>query len=122
MGAAKPPLPSEVRVLLDAEREIPPLAASVRARVVGRARATSVAGWVTPRAGLGSVSRARWALALAAVGIATAAVGATGYLIGTRYEGTPTDPAETTTHVVVAVPDPDTSAPVAAEASPSPPP
>ena len=44
MSRERPPLSPEVRALLDHEREIPPLPASVRARALARARAALVAG------------------------------------------------------------------------------
>ena len=40
---SQPPLPPEVRALLAPEREVPPLPAAVRARLLGRARAAGVA-------------------------------------------------------------------------------
>ena len=44
MNREQPPLPPEVRALLDHEREIAPLPATVRARAIARARAALVAG------------------------------------------------------------------------------
>ena len=44
MSRERPPLSPEVRALLDHEREIPPLPATVRARALARAHAAVVAG------------------------------------------------------------------------------
>ena len=92
MSASPPPLPREVAGLLDHERDIPPVAAAVRARALARAQAASAARHVTsswtaggrPAARLVAASRIRWAVAAGLVCVAGAAVGAATYEIRAR--------------------------------------
>jgi len=79
MGSPRP-LPSEVCALLDCERELSPLPATVRARSLARARAALVAG-VDRRAILVAPRRARRAAVAAMACILGAAVGAAAYEI-----------------------------------------
>lgn len=87
-----PPLPPEVRALLDQEREVPPLPATVRARALARARAALVAG-VDRRVATAPAPRTRWAAAAAVVCILSATVGAAAYQIRARLATPPSIPA-----------------------------
>ncbi|HMF43628.1 MAG TPA: hypothetical protein VKQ32_23300 [Polyangia bacterium] len=75
------PLPPDVDALLDHEREIPPLPASVRARALARARAALVAGAATRAAMPTPVPRTRWAAVAALICVGGATVGAAAYEI-----------------------------------------
>src|SRR5262249_8743839 len=72
-------LPPEVDALLDHEREIQPLPASVRARPLARARAALVAGSATRLATPTPVPRTRWAAVAVLICIGGATVGAAAY-------------------------------------------
>jgi len=72
------PLPPDVRALLDHEREVPPLPATVRARAIARARAALVAG-VPRRATLIPVRRTHWAAVAALIFLVSGGVGAAAY-------------------------------------------
>jgi hypothetical protein len=92
MSRLRPPPSPDVRALLDRERVIPPVPASVRARAVARARAALAAGDVGPRTEASVVPRGRrWGLALAAASIASAAVGTAAYELGTHRRSAPND-------------------------------
>lgn len=92
MSASAPPLPPEVAGLLDHERDVPPVAAAVRARVIARAQAASAARHVTSSWTAGGraparfvgAPRIRWAVAAGLVCVAGAAVGAAAYEIRAR--------------------------------------
>jgi hypothetical protein len=73
------PLSTEVRALLDHEREITPLPATVRARAVARARAALVAGVARADRSIAVPPRPRWAAAAAVIGILSVGVGAAAY-------------------------------------------
>jgi len=73
------PLSTEVRALLDHEREITPLPATVRARAVARARAALVAGVARADRSVAVPPRPRWAAAAAVIGILSVGVGAAAY-------------------------------------------
>lgn len=73
------PLSTEVRALLDYEREITPLPATVRARAVARARAALVAGVARADRSVAVPPRPRWAAAAAVIGILSVGVGAAAY-------------------------------------------
>jgi hypothetical protein len=85
MSEERPPLSPEVRDLLEHERDIAPVPASVRARVLVRARASLVAGVVRRRTGVVAVPRVRWAAVAALVCVLGVAVGAAAYQIHTRF-------------------------------------
>ena len=78
MNREQPPLPPEVRALLDHEREIAPLPATVRARAIARARAALVAG-VPRRATPIPLRRTRWAAVAAMLCLVSGGVGAAVY-------------------------------------------
>jgi len=80
MSRSQPPLPPEVRALLDHEREIQPLSETTRARAVARARAALVAG-VDRRSAPVAAPRTRWAAAAAVIGILSVGLGAAAYQI-----------------------------------------
>jgi len=94
-------LSSEVRSLLDRERQIAALPAAARARAVSRARAALAAGVATRPLPSRAPSAARWAAAAGLACVATVATGAAAYTIGVRtrlaaspVEATPSaDPA-----------------------------
>ena len=93
MSRSIPPLSGEVSALLDCERAIPPLPATVRARALARARAALVAG-VERRIALAPVPRTRWAVAAAVVCLLTAALSAAAYQIRARFNSSPSpDPS-----------------------------
>ena len=78
MTREREPLSPEARALLNYEREIIPLLATVRARAMARARAALVAG-VDRRGAPVPVRRPRWAAAAAVIGIMSVGVGAAAY-------------------------------------------
>jgi hypothetical protein len=82
------PLPPEVRALLDHEREIQPLPATVRARAVARARAALVAG-VDRRVVPMPARRPRWLAAAAMICIIGAGVGAAAYQVRVQMASPP---------------------------------
>jgi hypothetical protein len=91
MTRDRPPLSPDVRELLDHEREIPPLPATVRARAIARARAALVAG-VGRRATPIPAPRTRWAAVAAGICILGGAVGAAAYQIRARLTPPPAPP------------------------------
>jgi hypothetical protein len=107
----RPPLSPEVGALLDHEREIPPLPATVRARAIARARAALVAG-VARRATPIPARRPRWAAVAAVVCILGAGVGAAAYQIRAHIYLAPPPPAPVSRPVAapVARPAPPTAA------------
>jgi len=72
------PLPPEIRTLIDHERDVPPLPATVRARAIARARAALVAGNDRRPAPV-PVRWQRWAAAAAVICILSGGVGAAAY-------------------------------------------
>jgi hypothetical protein len=88
MTRERPPLSPEVSELLDHEREIPPLPATVRARAIARARAALVAG-VDRRLAPIPAPRTRWAAVAAGICILGGAVGAAAYQIRARLTPPP---------------------------------
>ena len=119
---SQPPLPPEVRALLDHEREVPPLPAAVRARLLGRARAALVAGNIATPAALRTAPRLRWAAAAALVVLASAA-GAAAYGLRARFAPPPSRPPIVVPAAVVAPPSTPTPAASSAPADvqPAPP-
>jgi hypothetical protein len=81
----RPPFSPEVRALLDHEREIAPVPATVRARVLARARAALAAGEVRRRASVAPAPRVRWAAVAVLVCVFGVAVGAAAYQIHSRF-------------------------------------
>jgi hypothetical protein len=105
MSRPEPPVSPEVRALLDEERPVPPLPATVRARALARARASLVAGPATASTSAASLSpargtRVRWAAAVVLTCLGSAAVGAAAYQLHGRAETAPVRP------VLVAAPAP----------------
>ena len=96
MSRERPPVSPDVQALLDHEREIPPLPATVRARALARAHAAVVAGG-DRAAAPAPVPRTRWAAAAAVVCILSVAVGAAAYQIRARAQlaTPPSHPAAT---------------------------
>ena len=85
-----PPLSPEARTLLDQEREIQPLSATVRARAMARARAALVAGTPTRRsAPTPPARRTRWAAAAALLCLISGGVGVAAYQVRARLTKTP---------------------------------
>jgi hypothetical protein len=116
---SRPPLPPEVRALLDREREVPPLPAAVRARLVARARAAVAAGAVRDPAAPRTAPRVRWAAAAALVLLASAA-GAAAYGLRARFAAMPSrPPAVVVPAAVVAPPAPAASPAPAATPAPA---
>lgn len=86
-----PPHSPEVSALLDREREIPPLAATVRARAMARARAALVAGVARSAMPVPMpVPGRRWAAAAAVLCILGGAVGAGAYQLRAYLAPRPT--------------------------------
>jgi hypothetical protein len=112
MSRSQPPLPPDVRALLDHEREIQPLPATVRARALARAHAAVVAGGsrvATPA----PAPRTRWAAAAAVVCLLSVAVGASAYQIRARIH-LATPPSRPPAAAPVQAPPPSVrSAPIA---------
>jgi len=84
-----PPLSPEARTLLDQEREIQPLSATVRARAMARARAALVAGTPTRRSAPTPARRTRWAAAAALLCLISGGVGVAAYQVRARLTKTP---------------------------------
>ena len=91
MSRAQPPLSPEVRALLDHEREIQPLPATVRARALARAHAAVVAGG-DRGAAPAPAPRTRWAAAAAVFCLLSVAVGASAYQIRAHLATPPSHP------------------------------
>jgi hypothetical protein len=90
------PFSPEIRAVLDQERVISPVAASQRARVIARARASLEAPVAATSVFSTSAPRTRWPAAAAAALVVTAAVGAAAYEIHARMARDPVTPATTT--------------------------
>jgi hypothetical protein len=118
---SRPPLPPEVRALLDREREVPPLPAAVRARLVARARAAVAAGSVRASTAPGAAPRMRWAAAAALLILASAA-GAAAYGLRARFAPAPSRPPAAVPPAVVAPPPAPAPAasPAPADVAPAP--
>jgi hypothetical protein len=84
MSRQAPPLSPETRALVDQEREIPPVPATVRARAMARARAALVAGPPTRRTAPTPAPRTRWAAVAALLCLAGGGVGAATYQVRAR--------------------------------------
>jgi hypothetical protein len=84
------PLSPELRALLDQERAIPPVSATLRARAMARAQASLKSMTVAPVAvPFAAAPRTRWAAAAAAALVISAAVGAAAYEIHSRLAAPP---------------------------------
>ena len=81
MSRRPPPLSPETRALLDRERELTPVPATVRARAMARARAAVVAGPPTRRSAPTPAARTRWAVVAALLCLISGGVGAAAYQI-----------------------------------------
>jgi hypothetical protein len=115
-----PPLSPETRALLEREREIPTVPAAQRARAMARAR-VSLQSAATPAAAPHARGRTRWLAAAAAALLASAAVGAAAYEVGTRVLRSP-PPAPIAPAPPAAAPAPRPALPPAVAAEPAPPP
>jgi hypothetical protein len=117
MNREQPLLPSEVRALLDHEREVPSLPATVRARAIARARAALVAG--VDRGSAPTVVRhPRWAAAAAVLCILGGAVGAAAYQVRAHLSPPPeVRPIPAPVKTVTAAPAP-VPAPIVEEPAP----
>jgi hypothetical protein len=113
MNQKQPQLPPDVRVLLDHEREIPPLPATVRARAIARARAALVAGVDRGAAAPAPPHQTRWAVAAAVICLLGGAVGAAAYEIRVHF----TTPPEVRPTLPVKIVAPPPAAPVVAPAA-----
>jgi len=91
MSRERPPVSPDVQALLNHEREIPPLPATVRARALARAHAAVVAGGDL-RATPAPAPRTRWAAAAAVVCLLSVAVGASAYQIRAHLATPPSHP------------------------------
>ena len=119
MSRERPPLSPEIGALLDHEREITPLPATVRARAIARARAALVAG-VGRRATPIPAHRPRWAAVAAVVCILGAGVGAAAYQIRAHIQSAPPLPPITRPAAApVALPPPAAPATPIAEELPA---
>ncbi len=118
MSRERPPVSPEVRALLDHEREIPPLPASVRARALARAHAAVVAGGSRGAATPAPAPRTRWAAAAAVVCLLSVAVGASAYQIRAHLATPPSHPPAASP--VPAPPPSVRSAPIAEVEPPAP--
>jgi hypothetical protein len=115
MNREQPPLSPEVRALLDHERELTPLPATVRARALARARAALVAGVDRPVAAVPLRHPHRWAVAAAVICLLGGAVGAAAYQFRAYISPAPAPevrPAASPVKTIVA-PPPVVAAPVA---------
>jgi hypothetical protein len=83
MSRERPSLPPDVRALLDHEREVPPVPATVRARAIARARAALVAD-VGRRAMPIPAGPTRWAAVAALICLVSGGLGAAAYQIRAR--------------------------------------
>jgi hypothetical protein len=84
-----PPLSPEARALLDQERDIQPLSATVRARAMARARAALVAGTPTRRSAPTPARQTRWAAAAALLCLISGGVGVAAYQVRARLTNVP---------------------------------
>jgi hypothetical protein len=116
MSRSNPTLSPEVRALLDHERSIPPLPASVRVRALVRARAAVVAGGVMQLALPGAARRTRWVVLAAAICLVSAVVGAGAYEIRARLADK-SRPAASIVSVVATPPAPSLPAAATAEST-----
>ena len=126
------PVSTELRALLDQERDIPPISAVQRARAAARARAALASPGVAAATPSAATSRPRWVAAAAAALVISAAVGAAAYEIHARWAPAPVTrravvsaPAVASAHAVPApvpaVPEsPPAPEPTVAEPAPSP--
>jgi hypothetical protein len=91
MSREQPPFPPDVQALLDHERAIPELPATVRARALARARAALVAGVarVDRPTAVAPAPRTRWAAAAAVICVLGGAVGAAAYQVRARLAPPP---------------------------------
>ena len=118
MKREQPPLSPEARALLDYEREVTPLPATVRARAIARARAALVAG-VDRRATPIPVRGTRWAAAAAVICILGIGVGAAAYQFRAYISPAPAPevrPIAAPVKTIATPPPPVASAPVEEEA------
>jgi hypothetical protein len=81
---SKANLSSEVRSLLEHERQVSVLPAAARARAVSRARSALAAGVATRQVPSRAPSAVRWAAAVGLACLATVGAGAAAYSIGVR--------------------------------------
>ena len=103
-------VPPELRALLDQERVIPPLSATLRARAMARARASLAAPVTTTAVPFVAAPRFRWAAAAAAGLVVSGAIAAAAYEMHARSAPRPmTRPA-----ALISVPQAVASAPVVA--------
>jgi hypothetical protein len=100
------PLSPEARALLDQEREIQPLPATVRARAMARARAALVAGTPTRRSAPTPARPTRWAAAAALLCLISGGVGVAAYQVRARLTKTPHERAAPPPVVKAAAPAP----------------
>jgi len=113
----RPPLPPDVRALIEREREIPPVSAAQRARAIARAREALAKPAVTaawsPRA-----SSRRWIAAAAGV-VASAAVAAAAYELRVALRPASPPPAHQAKPAAVAVVGAPSAPPAPAPPEPS---
>jgi hypothetical protein len=115
MNRERPPLPPDVDELLQHEREIPPLPATVRARAVARARAALLAG-VERRPTPVPARRIRWAAAAAVLLLVSGGIGAAAYQIRARLASPPeVHPLPAPVKPVAPPPPPVAAAPIVEE-------
>ena len=116
MSRSRPPLSPDVLALLDQERAVPPVPASVRTRTLARARAALLAGRVAAADDFARPRRIRWgnsmALTCAAMVVVGAAAAAVAYQYGAHRQPAAADrPGPAATHVVTPSPTPPASTP-----------
>ena len=119
MSRRPPPLSPETRALLDQERELTPLPATVRARAMARARAALVAGTPTRRSAPTPAPRTRWAAVAALLCLISGGVGAAAYQIRARLVPAPHERPAPPPVVKVAPPAPARPAQPIANVSPT---
>jgi hypothetical protein len=89
MSRRPPPLSPETRALLEQERELTPVPATVRARAMARARAALVASPPTRRFAPTAAPRTRWAAVAALLCLISGGVGVAAYQIRARLVQAP---------------------------------
>ena len=110
----RPSMPPELRALLDEERGIPRLSASRRARAMARARESLAASVMAAGTEPAGTPRSRWAAAVAAGLVISAAVGAAAYELHVRSApATSTRQAAKVAATVIVAPAPASPPPTA---------
>jgi hypothetical protein len=111
MSESHSPLPPDVRALLDRERELPQVPASVRTRALARARAALVAGIPASTGDYDPAPRPRWIKVGASVCVAVATAAIVYQLRAARAPHESARPSPSHATQIIASPPPETATP-----------